>query len=136
LNFRCPFKATNPTMPSLIELNGVRVFECSAEGSELRGAQDAIDLMSEASISRPTFILIPITRLNDGFFNLKTHVAGEIIQKFVTYGMRTAIIGDISQKVVESASLRAFVAECNRGDHVWFLPGRDELYKRLTDNPL
>jgi hypothetical protein len=120
--------------PSLREVKGVRIFECSAEGPQLQSDRDAIGVMSEAWSHRATFIVIPVGRLGDGFFDLKTGVAGEIIQRFVMYGWRIAIIGNISREMSESESLRAFVSESNRGNQVWFLSGRDELYQWLAND--
>jgi hypothetical protein len=117
--------------PQTYELNGVRIFQCSVDAPELRSDRDAIDLISEAGEHRATFIVIPIERLGDDFFELRTRIAGEIVQKFVTYGRRIAIIGDIDRRMAESSSLRAFVHEANRGNQVWFVASLAELDKRL-----
>jgi hypothetical protein len=45
--------------------------------------------------------------------------------------MRVAILGDISARVAESSALRDFVLESNRGQHVWFVEGMDDLERRL-----
>jgi Domain of unknown function (DUF4180) len=47
------------------------------------------------------------------------------------YGLRVAVVGDISRHMKESSSLRAFVYESNRGDRVWFVSNIDELGRRL-----
>ena len=113
------------------ELHGVRVFECAAEGPPLRSDRDAVDLMSEAGGPGANFIVIPAERLSDDFFRLKTRVAGEIIQRFVMYRVRVAIVGDIARHLTESGSLRDFVREANRGNQCWFVADLDELSKRL-----
>jgi hypothetical protein len=113
------------------DLHGVRVFECPAEGARLGNDRDAVELVGTASPHRAALIAIPIERLGDDFFRLRTRIAGEIIQKFVTYGLRLAIVGDISRHVGESSALRDFVNESNRGDHVWFVASLEELGKRL-----
>ena len=107
------------------------VFECEAQGSPLRTIRDATDIISKAWEQRATVVAIPAGRLDDDFFRLRTGVAGEILQKFVTYQLRVAIVGDISKHVSESSALRDFVHESNRGDHVWFVADLDELLKRL-----
>jgi hypothetical protein len=120
-------------MPSpLIELHGFRILECPADGPKLRSGRDATEVLSEAFSHHANVIVIPISRFDDDFFELKTRIAGEVISKFVVYGMHTAIIGDITAKVNESSSLKAFVAECNRGSSVWFLKDADELHRRLS----
>jgi hypothetical protein len=40
--------------------------------------------------------------------------------------------GDLSEHLARSASLRAFVQECNRGRHLWFVADDAELGDRLT----
>ncbi|MFZ2059589.1 MAG: DUF4180 domain-containing protein [Candidatus Binatus sp.] len=114
------------------ELHGVRVLECVPDGSMLQTYQDAVDLVGKSFEDRATLILIPVECLNDEFFQLKTRIAGELIQKFVQYGRRLAIVGDISGFLAESSALRAFVVESNRGNDVWFLASRDELNDRLA----
>jgi Domain of unknown function (DUF4180) len=96
------------------DLHGVRVFECGAEGPQLRSDCDAIDLVSAMSGHNAAMIVIPIERLHPDFFQLSTRVAGEIIQKFVNYRLRVAILGDISRYVAESTAFRDFVREGNR----------------------
>ena len=72
---------------------------------------------------------------DDDFFQPRTSIAGEIIQKFVTYRRRLAILGEISRHVAESSAFRDFVYEANRGDHVWFVADLEELDQRLAPAP-
>lgn len=113
------------------EVHGVRVLECDAEGSKLGSARDAVDIIAEASPHRASLVVIPTARLGDDFFRLSTRIAGEVIQRFLIYGIRVAIIGDISQYVAESNALRDFIFESNRGEHGWFVKSREELGQRL-----
>ena len=117
------------------DLHGVRVFECAAEGPLIRNDRDAADLINTAWEHRARLIVLHVERLGDDFFRLRTRIAGEIIQKFVTYHLRVAIVGDISRYVAESSALRDFVYESNRGNQVWFVPSREELDKRLERAP-
>jgi len=109
--------------------------ECAPDGVPLRNDRDAVDLISKAWEHRAVLIAIPTGRLDDDFFRLSTRIAGEIIQKFLIYGLRVAIVGDISRHLNESSALRDFVYESNRGYHVWFLPNLEELEKRLQRGP-
>jgi hypothetical protein len=116
---------------TLHEFHGIRVYCIPAEGPVLRSGKDAVDVMSAASEHRAAFIAIPLERLGDDFFELRTGVAGEIAQKFVVYGARVAIVGDIADKVAASKSLAAFVAESNRGNDLWFVENLEKLELRL-----
>ncbi|HLJ47609.1 MAG TPA: DUF4180 domain-containing protein [Bryobacteraceae bacterium] len=112
----------------LHELHGIRVLECV---SPIRNGRDAADLLPHAWAQSASWIAIPAAQLEGDFFRLRTGVAGEVLQKFVTYQMRVAIVGDISEYVAESTALRDFVYEANRGEQVWFVPTMAALEERL-----
>ena len=113
------------------ELHGVRIFECDAEGAPLRNNRGLNDLISMAWEHRARLLVVPVVRLGNDFFRLKTGIAGEIVEKFVNYGLQLAIVGDISGFVAESTALRDFVYESNRDNQFWFVANRDELDRRL-----
>ena len=98
-----------------------------AEGPVL----DPADLVAQALGERADLVSLPASRLADGFFDLRTGVAGEYAQKFVNYRVRLAVIGDISAHTERSEALRAFVAESNRGRQLWFMPTQADLDDRL-----
>ncbi len=116
---------------SLTTLGGLQILDCPAEGPPIRYAQ-AVDLIGDAMGAEADWVMIPAARLGDDFFDLRTGVAGEVVQKFVTYQLRLAIVGDISTHVARSDALRDFVRESNRGVHVWFVGSLDELETRLA----
>jgi hypothetical protein len=113
------------------DLHGVRVFELAVEGPPLRNDRDAAGLLPTLWSQRATLLVLPVERLVDDFFQLKTCLAGEMIQKFVNYRMRVAILGDISRYLAKSSALRDFVRESNRGNQVWFVASLEELERRL-----
>jgi hypothetical protein len=55
-----------------------------------------------------------------------------MIQKFVNYRLRLAIIGDVAAYDEQSAALRAFSSESNRGRTLWFSPTLADLQARLA----
>ena len=112
------------------ERNGVRVLVCAADGPTLAEVQDALDLIG-AAFSGSDVVALPASRLSDDFFELRTGLAGEVMQKFVNYQIRLAIVGDISERLAASASLRALVLESNQGRHIWFVPDLPALDARL-----
>jgi hypothetical protein len=117
---------------SFIQLGGIQLYDVSENGPELRTGQDAVDLMSAASERRASWIAIPVARLGEEFFELRTRIAGAIAQKFAIYGAKVAVVGDISSRVAMSHSLASFVAEANRGESLWFVESHQELEDRLN----
>lgn len=112
------------------ERAGTKVLLCDPDGPTVATTQDALDLIG-ASYLGATVAAVPASRLDARFFDLETGVAGEVMQKFVTYRMQLAVVGDISEYLEASSALRALVYESNRAAHVWFVPDFDALDERL-----
>ncbi|MFI0793155.1 DUF4180 domain-containing protein [Micromonospora rubida] len=115
----------------VLELAGVAVLVCDPAGPPVTTTQDALDLIGAAFLGAEV-VAVPASRLNEDFFSLGTGFAGEVMQKFVNYRLRLAVLGDISRHLAASSALRALVHESNRAGHVWFLPDLDALEARLT----
>jgi len=119
-------------MPEVVQdRNGWRVLACSPEGTKLRGEADALEVIAQASEHEVDLVVIPAERFDEGFFRLSTRTAGEIVQKFVNYRLRLVIVGDLSERLADSSTLRAFVDETNRGNQVWFVADLAQLDGRL-----
>ncbi|HEU4427508.1 MAG TPA: DUF4180 domain-containing protein [Myxococcota bacterium] len=116
---------------SLHELGGQRVYLADDGGPPLRSDRDALALVSDSYAHSPDWIALPIARCGDPFFQLRTRILGDVAQKLVNYGLRLAIVGDVSQLVSASAALRDFVREANRGRQIWFVASLAELRERL-----
>jgi hypothetical protein len=113
-------------------VHGVRVLEYSAEGPILGSDRAVMDLIGEAMANSVVLVVVPARRFSPDFFQLRTGLAGDLLQKFVNYRLRLAIVGDLSRAMSESDALKAFVRESNRGDQIWFLSSTDELGQKLT----
>lgn len=88
--------------------------------------EEMLDLMATCWYEGYSGVVFQQESLPGSFFDLKSGVAGEILQKFSNYRMRIVIEGDFSQ--IRSKSLTAFITECNRGGDVCFstrVPGLD-----------
>jgi ABC-type branched-subunit amino acid transport system substrate-binding protein len=64
------------------------------------------------------------------FFDLKTKLAGDILQKFSTYQGRLAIVGDFTK--YESKSLRDFIYESNKARRINFVSTLEEAENALA----
>ena len=67
--------------------------------------------------------------LIEDFFILTTGIAGEILQKFVNYQIKFAIIGDYSKYT--SKPLKDLIYESNKGNDIFFVATEDEAVKML-----
>lgn len=93
-------------------------------------AQSALDLIAtavyETNCSR---FIIDKAGFSDDFFILSTGIAGEILQKFVTYRLKVAIVGDYSKYT--SKPLKDFIYESNKGNAVFFVATVEDAVKKL-----
>lgn len=92
--------------------------------------QDALDLMATLKTEYEcSKVVIDKSLITERFFELRTGLAGEILQKYTNYNMKIAIVGDFS--VYDSKSLRYFIYESNRGNQNFFLPTAEEAIEKL-----
>lgn len=118
-------------MTEIATIAGTRILFVATDGAPL-DATTANDLLGEAWGAEADLVAAPVARLADGFLDLSTRIAGEVVQKFTNYRIRLAFVGDISARTEASRSLRDFVHESNRGRQIWFVRDRTELEARLS----
>ena len=114
------------------DIEGVRVMVLDEAGPALLPGRALSDHLGDMLSEGAEWSLIPLARLPEGFFTLANGLAGEVLQKLVTYRRRVAIVGDVSEYTARSEPLAALVRESNRGDQVWFVPDTAAFEAKLT----
>jgi len=109
----------------LIERANHRLLVVDAEGPILRRTQDVLDLIQATFAQKASVLVVPVPRLDPAFFQLRSGLAGEFVQKVVNYQLKLVIVGNISVQVAASDALRDFVREANRGHSIFFVPHLD-----------
>ena len=105
-----------------------KVAEIQAEGLVLTSVEDGLSLLGDLYYQGFDKIILHEENIVPEFFDLKTKLAGEVLQKFVQYRMLLAVVGDFSKYT--SKSLRDFIYECDQGRQVNFV---QELSSALKD---
>lgn len=108
---------------------GISIAEILPGSEMINSTEDILDTMADAGYKGSTGLIIYAGNLNKDFFDLKTRIAGEILQKFSNYRMKLAVIGDFSD--VRSKSLRDFIRESNTTGVINFVATLDEAISRL-----
>jgi len=114
----------------IIEINDKNIAVLKSEGVMILETQDALDLLGEASYLNSHKIIINEDQVTPAFFELKSGIAGEIFQKFSTYNVQLAIIGDFSKYT--SKSLKDFMFESNRYGRINFVGSFEEAKEKLS----
>lgn len=113
--------------------NGQKIAEIPADFSikKIKSVEDAMDFWGDLYVNDCSKVAMHKDALDDSFFDLKTGLAGDILQKFSTYNIKLAIIGDFSN--VKSKSLRDFIRESNRQKFINFVSSLEEAIEVLKD---
>ncbi|MDL2216049.1 DUF4180 domain-containing protein [Ruminococcaceae bacterium OttesenSCG-928-N02] len=114
----------------IIQTNDVSIAIIKSNEALITNAQTALDLMATLDYyDNCQRIALHKSAVAEEFFHLENGLAGEVLQKFVNYEKKVAIIGDFS--VYTSKALKAFIYECNRGNHVFFVSCEEEAICKL-----
>ncbi len=111
------------------KINGNKVAEIISDEILITEIQDALDLMADVNSNGTSKIIIHDKNFVPQFFDLKTILAGDILQKFSNYDFQLAIIGDFSK--YKSKSFQNFIHESNRGNRVFFVDNLEKALSRL-----
>jgi hypothetical protein len=115
----------------VIEQNHVRIAVISSEEPVITDVQSALDFMAtvryEVDCDR---MIVDKSAVCEDFFHLSTKLAGDVLQKFINYGVKIAFIGDYS--TYTSKSLRDFIYECNKGKDFFFLQDEKQAIEKLS----
>jgi len=90
---------------------------------------DFLDIIGNANYQFLDKIIVLKQNFHPDFFDLKTKLAGEVLQKFSTYRQKLAIVGDFSQ--YKSKSLHDFIRESNKLGHILFASSVNEALNKL-----
>lgn len=96
----------------------------------LKDDQSALDLI--ASVQYETDcdkLIVDKSCVIEDFFDLRTGIAGGILQKFVNYHKKIAIVGDYS--MYTSKALNDFIYESNQGNSIYFVSSIEEAMLKL-----
>src|SRR5688500_15258313 len=108
-------------------INGQSIAELSAKGVVLSTAQQFLQMIMDSSAEG---VIVHKENIDESFFDLKSGLAGEMLQKVVNYRLRLAIVGDFS--IYESKSLMAFLYESNKSSTIVFVSTVEEALTRLS----
>lgn len=114
-----------------ISNNGILIAKVTSHEVIIIDTQSALDLMATVKYDTDcTRIIIDKESICEDFFQLSTCLAGEILQKYINYGVKVAIVGNYSHYT--SKPLHDFIYECNQGKDVFFVTTLEEAVFRLS----
>ena len=114
-----------------IKENDVEIAVVNSSEIVITDVQSALDFMATVNYEVGCHrIILNKSAICEDFFNLKTRLAGEILQKFINYQIKIAIVGDFS--VYTSKSLKDFIYESNKGKNIFFLSNEKQAVEKFS----
>ncbi|MGE4289665.1 MAG: DUF4180 domain-containing protein [Salinivirgaceae bacterium] len=110
--------------------NKVKIAELITDHLLLTNLDNAVDLLGNLYYQGFESLIIHQNQLSPEFFDLKTGLAGDILQKFSNYRIRLAVVGNFSE--FNSKSLKDFIYECNQGRQIAFVATKNEALTVLS----
>lgn len=113
-----------------ITVNSTEIAIVNSDQVCISDVQSALDFMMSVNYETGSHsIVINKEAIVEDFFILSTRIAGEVLQKFVTYQFKLAIVGDFSGYA--SKPLKDFIYESNHGKDVFFVSSEEEAVEKL-----
>jgi len=98
----------------------------------IRSEQDAVDLVAICGEQGSHKLLLYAGNLIDDFFDLKTGLAGLVLQKLVNYHIQMAAV--VPRDLWRQGRFRELANESNRNRHFGIFESRDQAVAWLIDN--
>lgn len=105
------------------------IAELTANGLIINNAEEGFQILADQYYQGFDKIILYEKNITPEFFDLKTRLAGEILQKFSNYKVRLVIIGEFNYP---AQSLADFIRESNKGKLVNFAAHIEEALARLA----
>ena len=107
--------------PEVVRKNNKEIAVVKSDELLITDVQSALDFIMTVKYETGCMnIAVNKEAIIKDFFILSTCLAGEILQKFINYGVIFAVYGDFSNYT--SKPLKDFMYESNRGKDIYFQP--------------
>lgn len=109
-------------------INQTQIAEVLSDDILIATANEGLELLGNLYYQGFDKVILHEKNLHADFFDLKTGIAGEVLQKFANYRVDLAIVGDFSK--YKSKSFQDFVLESNPKSHINFVSSVAEAISR------
>ncbi|KFF01505.1 DUF4180 domain-containing protein [Chryseobacterium luteum] len=109
--------------------NNIKIAEIISDEIIIQSVQDGLDLLGDIYYQGFDKVIMYEKNVTPEFFDLKTKIAGDILQKFSNYRISLAIVGEFDK--YESKSMKDFIFESNKTKHINFVETLEDALNRL-----
>lgn len=108
----------------VVDKNNKKYIECISSIIPLHNEQAALDLIALCGENDTNLLMINAEALARDFFDLKTGLAGQILQKFANYYIKAAVV--VSNEMKIKGKFKEMMIESNRGNNFRIFNNQNE----------
>lgn len=116
----------------IVEKDRIKYIEYASAEAPVSSEKDSIELITACFENDCRKVVLHSRALTDDFFRLKTGLAGIILQKFINYRIKVAVILEDDEKV--QGRFKELLSESNKGNdfRTFYSTGEaEEWFKKL-----
>lgn len=114
-----------------VKINSTEIAVVNSDKICIFDGQTALDFMMTVNYETGCrSIVINKDAVTEDFFILSTKIAGEILQKFINYRFKLAVVGDFT--AYTSKPLKDFIYESNHGKDIFFVSSEKDAIEKLS----
>lgn len=115
---------------TLNTVNNTSYAECVAKQKIITIEQDAVNLIGLCGYHHTNNLLLYADNVDDRFFELKSTLAGNVLQKFMNYYMRVAMI--MKDDLSDNKRFKEMALETNKGNYFRIFKDKQKAVDWLT----
>ncbi|EPY2308010.1 DUF4180 domain-containing protein [Clostridium sporogenes] len=108
----------------VVKKNNKKYIECISVEKQLSSERDVLDFIGICVENDIYKLVLHGDILSEAFFNLKTGLAGMVLQKFINYHIKVAVILENEEKFNDR--FKEMIMESNKGNHF-------RIFKNIAD---
>lgn len=112
------------------QIGDTKIAEVLSDNILITNPEEGLQILVDLYYQDFDKIILHEKNITPSFFDLKTGIAGELLQKFTNYKVRLVIIGEFSK--YPGQSIKDFIFESNKGKQINFLSSLDQAIEKLT----
>ncbi|MCT2194773.1 DUF4180 domain-containing protein [Paenibacillus sp. p3-SID1389] len=132
LGIRSNKKGEKPVNYQVVEKNNQTIVVVTSAEPPITTGQDAIRLIEACIEHNAGRLIVYAEALSEDFFNLRTGLAGEILQKFVNFSLRTALV--VADGSLIKGRMKDLLAESHRGNTLRVFASQAEAENWLAES--
>ncbi len=132
LGIRSNKKGEKPVNYQVVEKNNQTIVVVTSAEPPIATGQDAIRLIEACIEHNAGRLIVYAEALSEDFFNLRTGLAGEILQKFVNFSLRTALV--VADGSLIKGRMKDLLAESHRGNTLRVFASQAEAENWLAES--